>query len=108
MRSVILVIAVPPVFQFRSGRRITGFSGGTQYDSYYGSAPGDVVGFRFTVSQSVQVTVPWHLERRSDRRHRIPPQIGIWDASEVLLASVTVDATGTVVGAWIYEGIAQW
>ena len=106
MRSVILVIAVSACVSVSFGQAITGFSGGTQYDSYYGSAPGDVVGFRFTVSQSVQVTDLgiWNADQTGGIES--PHQIGIWDASEVLLASVTVDATGTVVGAWIYESIA--
>lgn len=106
MRTVIHAIIVAALASAAFGQAITGFTGGTQYDSYYGTAPGDVVGWRFTVSQSVAVTDLgiWNADQTGGIES--PHQIGIWDASQALLASVTVDATGTVVGAWIYESIA--
>jgi hypothetical protein len=97
----VLLICAPVAF----GQAVTGFSGGSQYDSYYGSAAGDVVGWRFTVAQEMEVTDlgVWNNDQTGglESSH----ETGIWNSSQTLLASVVVDNTGTVVGDWIYEAI---
>ena len=107
MRYLILSVAlicVPAAF----GQAIIDFSGGAEYDSYYGSAAGDVVGYRFTVSETIEVTDlgVWNMDTYGAGGVDSPHQVGIWDDTETLVADVTVDATGTVVGDWIYESIS--
>ncbi|HOC42155.1 MAG TPA: DUF4082 domain-containing protein [Thermoanaerobaculales bacterium] len=86
---------------------ITGFSGGTPYSSYYSpSVAGDVVGFRFTVSSPLQVFDLGVWNADSVGGLDTPHQVGIWDGSQMLIASVTVDpATGTPLGQWTYNAI---
>jgi len=97
--GVFLVLICVPVAW---GQAITGFSGGTEYDSYYGSAAGDVIGWRFTVVQTMEVSDLglWNADQTGgpDNAH----MVGIWDAAQTLLTSVEVNPTGTVVGDWIY------
>lgn len=100
----VLLIAVPAAF----GQAIIDFSGGTEYNSYYGSAAGDVVGYRFTVAETIEVTDlgVWNMDSYGAGGVDNPHPVGIWDDTETLIADVTVDATGTVVGDWIYESIS--
>lgn len=97
------LVCVPAAF----GQAITGFTGGNQFDSYYGSAAGDVVGYQFTVSEQMQVTDLgiWNMDTFGVGGIDNPHEVGIWDGSQNLLGSVVVDNTGTVVGDWIYESI---
>jgi Domain of unknown function (DUF4082) len=85
---------------------ITGLSGGSAFDSYYGGLiAGDVVGFRFTSDVDQYVTDLGVLDAADgiiDSAH----MVGLWDAGGSLLASVEVDGTGTVLNGWYYEAIA--
>ena len=84
---------------------VTTFSGGTQYAIYYGSSTRDVVGYRFTVSSPLSVSDlgVWNADTDGLTSAH---QVGIWDSSQTLIASVTVDpATGTPVGQWTYASI---
>ena len=104
---VVLILATTPLAWGQAA--VTGFSGGSQFDSYYGSTVGDVVGWRFTVTDSVHVTDlgVWNADTNAAGAGlTIAHDVGIWDAQAVLLAQVLVDpATGTVVGDWTYESI---
>lgn len=102
LMCVIIVLVCAPVVW---GQAIISFTGGTEYDSYYGSAAGDVVGWRFTVAQQTWVLDlgVWNADQTGGVD--IPHAVGIWDESQVLLDSVMVGPTGTVVGDWIYESV---
>ena len=81
-------------------------TGGSQFGSYYGGNPGDVVGFRFTADVDMTVTDlgVWYDLGALDSPH----QVGIWrDSDEALLAEATVDATGTLIGEWYYAPLAS-
>ncbi|MBD3278232.1 MAG: hypothetical protein GF388_08030 [Candidatus Aegiribacteria sp.] len=100
----VLLITVPVAL----GQAITGFSGGTEYNSYYSSAAGDVVGFRFTVSEELEVSElgVWNNDTAGGGAGLSSShEVGIWDDTETLLTSVTVDVTGTVIGDWTYASI---
>lgn len=100
---VIMVLICAPVVW--GGQGISWFLGGTEYDAYYMSAAGDVVGWRFTVSVQLEISDlgVWNNDQTGGIES--PHQVGIWDGSHTLVASVTVDGTGTVVGDWIYASI---
>ena len=105
MRVVMCLVMVLVCAPVALGQAVTGFSGGTEYDSYYGSSAGDVVGWRFTVAVGIEVTDlgVWNADQTGGVES--PHEVGIWDGSEALLTSVIVDGTGTVVGDWIYASI---
>lgn len=125
-RAVFCVLILVFVAPAAMGQAITGFSGGTEYDTYYGSVAGDVVGYRFEVTAPLEVAMlgVWNADSTdattflqevdalgvvaSDATDALtsPHQVGIWDAGQNLIASVTVDpATGTVIGDWTYAAI---
>lgn len=87
------------------GQAITDFTGGSEYDSYYGSVAGDVIGWRFSVSEEVQITDlgVWNVDQTGGIES--PHIVGVWDGSQALMDSVTVDGSGTVVGDWIYASV---
>ncbi|MCK5379776.1 MAG: DUF4082 domain-containing protein [Acidobacteria bacterium] len=105
MRAFICVVTILVCAPVAWGQAITGFVGGSEYDSYYGSVGGDVIGWRFTVNASLEISDlgVWNADQTGgiESTH----QVGIWDGSQTLVASVTVDGTGTVVGDWIYAAI---
>jgi hypothetical protein len=100
---VLFLMAVAPAVM---GQGITGFTGGSLYGSYYGSlAPGDVIGFRFTVSAPYTVA-SLGVYNADTNGLTSSHQVGIWDGAQTLIASVTVDpATGTPIGNWTYASI---
>ncbi|MBN2588203.1 MAG: DUF4082 domain-containing protein [Candidatus Fermentibacteraceae bacterium] len=100
--GIMLLVCAPVAL----GQAIIGFAGGSQYDSYYGSASGDVIGWRFTVNDDLYVTDlgVWNADQTGGIES--PHQVGIWDGSQNLVTSATVDAGGTVVGDWIYASVA--
>ena len=100
---LVILMAVAPVAM---GQAITSFVGGTEYDSYYGSASGDVVGYRFTVSAPLEIAMLGVHVDTTTPGIQSPHQVGIWDGSQALLRSTTVDGTGTVIGDWMYAPIS--
>lgn len=106
MRVVLCVVMVLACVPAAWGQAITGFTGGSEYASYYGSVGGDVIGWRFTVSAPMVITQlgVWNADQTGAIES--PHQVGIWDSSQTLLTSGTVDATGTVAGDWIYTAVA--
>lgn len=105
MRVVLCLIIVLVCAPVAWGQAVTGFSGGTEYDSYYGSSNGDVVGWRFSVAVELEISDlgVWNADQTGGVES--PHEVGIWDGSQALITSVTVDAGGTVVGDWIYASI---
>lgn len=105
MRTLIFLLIVTVFASITFGQAITGFSGGTEYATYYGSATGDVIGWRFTVADDILITDlgVWNMDSAGGlvSAHAV----GVWDASEALVTFATVDATGTVVGDWIYASV---
>ncbi|HSL16655.1 MAG TPA: DUF4082 domain-containing protein [Methylomirabilota bacterium] len=110
MRTAVGVVVLLMVAPVAFGQAVTGFTGGTQYPLYHGGSTGDVVGFRFTVSAPLEVDQlgVWNADTAAGGAGLTTShQVGIWDASQALLASATVDpATGTVIGQWTYAAIA--
>ncbi len=102
--GIALVVAVAAV-PCAMGQAITGYAGGTEYGSYYGTLPGDVVGYRFTVANSVQVSDLGVWNQDTNGGLSASHQVGIWDGSQTLIASTTVTTSGTVNGAWTYASI---
>lgn len=91
---------------------ITGFSGGSQFDSFFGgSIAGDTVGWRFTVNSDIIVTDlgVWNADTQlgfegltSDH------QVGIWDlVSGALLVSGTAGPGGAAVGDYTYTSVTD-
>lgn len=100
--GVVILMAIAPTAMAQA---ITGFSGGGQYASYYGSTVGDVVGYRFEVTDPVEVEMVgvWNADTNGLGSVH---QVGIWNASQSLIISVPVDpTTGTVMGDWTYAPI---
>ncbi len=105
MRVVMCVVMMVVCAPMAWGQAVTGFVGGNEYDSYYGSVGGDVVGWRFTVTTALNISDlgVWNADQTGalESSH----QVGVWDESQALMASVTVESSGTVVGDWIYASI---
>ena len=105
MRIVICVVMVLVCVPVAWGQAILYFAGGTEHDSYYGSASGDVIGWQFTVDEQLEIydLGVWNGDQTGgiESSH----QVGLWDGSQTLISSVSVDSTGTVVGHWIYANI---
>ena len=102
--GVILVVGASGAW----AQAITGFTGGSQYNLYWGGSTGDVVGYRFTVSSPLSVSElgVWNADTAAGGAGMTSPhEVGIWDSSQTLVASVTVSPGGTVVGDWIYASI---
>jgi hypothetical protein len=88
------------------GQAITSFVGGSQFGIYHGGSTGDVIGWRFEVTAPLEVAMlgVWNADNTGglDSTH----QVGIWDAAQALVTSVTVDpGTGTVIGDWTYAAV---
>jgi hypothetical protein len=86
---------------------LTGFDGGTQYNSYYGGVIGDVLGFRFSVNEPIEVYQlgVWNADSSLGGEEGLssPHRVGLWNSSGDLMTSTTVfPATGTKVGDWTY------
>ena len=110
MRKVTLVVLILLVGATGAwAQAVTGFTGGTEYSSYYGgTVAGDVVGYRFTVSSPLSVTElgVWNADTAAGGAGMTSShETGIWDSSQTLLASVTVIPGGPVVGNWVYATI---
>lgn len=87
------------------GQAITGYSGGSEYNLYYGTSTGDAIGYRFTVTEAISATSlgVWNADQGGVMDS--PHEVGLWDDTQALLTSVTVTTAGTVVGDFIYAEI---
>ncbi len=119
--TALLVVSVAGVAHAQSPA-ITSFSGGTEFVIFYGGSTGDVVGYRFTVSSPLTVDSlgAWNADTTTPLTSEDNPgagtttqnpvldsshQVGIWDDTQTLLASVTVTPTSPTNGDWRYESI---
>ena len=91
-----------------ASQAIESFSGGSTFASFYGGTAADVVGFRFTMNspQSVQSLGVWNGDATGVGGLDSDHQVGIWDDSQTLIASVTVTPASPVTGDFRYEPIA--
>ena len=105
MRKLLIAALLLAVAPAAWGQAIIGFTGGSQFDSYYGSAAGDVVGYRFEVFDLLEVSDLGVWNADSSGGLSTDHEVGIWDSSQTLLAQVIVGPTGTPVGDWTYEPI---
>ena len=104
MRQAAICVCIIGMAAVASGQAITGFTGGSLFGSYYGDPPGDVVGYRFTVSSPLEVSDlgVWNADTDGLTSSH---QVGIWDSGQNLLVSATPGPGGTVVGDWTYAAI---
>jgi hypothetical protein len=102
----LIIVACAPAAM---GQGITSFSGGSTWPIYYGESTGDVIGFRFEVGAPLEIAMlgVWNADTSSGGAGLTSTHmVGIWDASQNLVTSVTVDpSTGTVIGDWTYQSI---
>jgi hypothetical protein len=85
---------------------ILSFTGGSTFDSYYGSnqATPDVVGFRFSVNQELTVNRLGVYSPGADLG--ASHQVGIWRLSDsALLSSATVAPGSTQIGSFRYASV---
>jgi hypothetical protein len=108
-RTVFCLLVLMAVAPAAMGQAVTGFTGGNQYNVYYTGTTGDTIGFRFEVTAPLEVAMlgVWNEDTAAGGAGLTTPhQVGIWDASQALVTSATVDpATGTVIGGWIYAAV---
>ena len=107
MKHVLGLAIIAGASSVASGQAITGFTGGSQFFSYYTpTTAGDVVGYRFEVTEEITVTDlgVWNADNTGGLTAE--HEIGIWDSSENLLAQGRVLLSGQVVGDWTYVSIA--
>ncbi|MBU0640097.1 MAG: DUF4082 domain-containing protein [Planctomycetes bacterium] len=109
MRKLIVscvVFALCAVAANAQDAAILGFTGGTEYSSYYSVEPGDTIGWTFMVNDPIVVTDLGHwidTHNGMDNAH----DVGIWDMSQNLLASVVVDPnTAYEYNGWMYQAIS--
>jgi len=83
---------------------VTGFSGGTPFQSYSGFP--DTVGFRFTPKVAISITALGMFDA-SAYSHPLTQShsVGLWDASGNLLASATVTTSDPEVSNFYYDAI---
>lgn len=109
MRIVLSIAAVGCLAGMATAQPVvTSFSGGSAFDSYYGTpAPcGDVVGFRFTSDVDQMVTDLGCLNADSSGQMDSPHQVGLWrNSDQALLAQATVTPSSPLVGQWRYEPV---
>ena len=104
---VALICAGTASVAMAQGAAVTDFTGGSPFGIYYGASTGDVVGFRFTADVDMLVTDLGVLLDPGDGVLDSAHMVGIWRNSDMsLLASTSVDATGTLMNGFLYESIA--
>lgn len=87
---------------------VSGYTGGSQFGSYYGSAAGDVVGFAFTADIDLTVTDFGILNDPDDGVLDSAHMVGLWDAvTETLLGSLSVDSSGTLIDGFYYASLGS-
>lgn len=86
---------------------ISDITGGTEYDSYYGSTPGDVIGFAFTADVDLTATA-LGVWIGSDGVLNSSHQVGLWDLnSQSLLGSVVVDNSDLLLDSFRYADLSS-
>lgn len=87
---------------------IESFSGGSEFQIFYGGSSGDVVGFRFTMNsaQAVQSLGVWNGDTLGGGGLDNAHQVGIWDDTQTLIASATVTPSSPITGDFRYESVS--
>jgi hypothetical protein len=112
-KTMIAALVLAAGASMASAQAITGFTGGSQFDSYYGGLfAGDVVGWGFDVVGGVDIIVTdlgvWNQDTQLGSEGLTSDhQVGIWDLSGNLLTSTVAGPGGTVVGDWTYASTAN-
>jgi hypothetical protein len=104
---LVLALGLSAALALADGPAVRDFSGGTEYESYYGSTVyGDVVGWDFTPQKAIVVT---HLGYYTDPNHgglEQPKDVGIWDtATQALLLKDTVSNADPITGKFHYHPV---
>ena len=83
---------------------VESFTGGSLFASFYAGTTGDVIGYRFSVSENVMVSDlgVWIDDDDLQSSH----MVGIWDQSQSLLVSATVQPSDRAVGEWRYASVS--
>jgi hypothetical protein len=91
MQKIVCALAIAGVSSVATAQMagIMDFSGGTAFDSYYGSLEGDVIGWTFEVNENIIVTDlgMWIDDGGMQSIH----EVGIWDINGNLLVDTVVD-----------------
>lgn len=119
---VVFAAALVLTAQPASAQAIESFSGGSAFQCFYGDTTGDVIGWRFTVSEPLLVDSlgVWDddpitsqgAEARGGGSEPASPsldsshQVGIWDDSQSLVVSTTVTPGSPLQDDFRYESVA--
>jgi len=112
MKRSLALVALAGAASIASAQAVTGFSGGSQFGSFFGGAvAGDTVGWQFSVNEDIFVTDlgVWNQDTQlgnegltSDHR------IGIWNLDTgALLVEGVAGPGGNVVGDWTYAAVSM-
>lgn len=112
MHRTFAIVALAGVASLASAQAVNGFTGGSQFTSFFGGAfAGDTVGWQFTVNEDVFVTDlgVWNQDTQlgaegltSDHR------IGIWNLDTgALMVEGVAGPNGDVMGDWTYTSVAN-
>ena len=110
MYRTFAIVALAGVSSLATAQAVTGFTGGSQFTSFFGGAiAGDTVGWQFTVNSDIFVTDlgVWNADTAlgnegltSDHR------IGIWDLTTgALMVDGSAGPGGAVSGEWTYSAV---
>lgn len=104
-------VAIAGAAGLANAQAITGFTGGSQFNIYYGASTGDVIGWRFTVNTDIFVTDlgVWNGDTQLGFEGLTSDHmVGIWNSDTgSLLISGTAGPGGTAVGAFTYTSVAD-
>lgn len=108
MKCAVLAVLAAGASVAVAGPAITSVSGGSAFGGFYGGALDDVVGFRFTADVDMFVTDLGIVNDLADGVLDARHTIGLWrNSDQALLASVTVDSSGTLISNFYYESIGS-
>lgn len=106
MRVALCLVMVLACVPMAWGQAITGFVGGTEYDIFHQNTSGDVVGYRFTVSEVLSATHlgVWNNDAAGTPNAGLTKSmlVGVWNGSGSLISYILVTPAGMAVGDWIY------
>lgn len=110
--TMFALLAVAGASAVANAQAVQGFTGGSQFGSYYGGlVADDVIGWRFTVNEDVFVTGlgVWNQDTQAGLEGLTSDhQVGIWDLNTgSLLVTAVAGPSGTAVGAWTYTDVAD-
>lgn len=110
--TMFALLAVAGASAVANAQAVQGFTGGSQFGSYYGGLiADDVIGWRFTVNEDVFVTDlgVWNQDTQVGLEGLTSDhQVGIWDLDTgTLLVSGVAGPSGTAIGAFTYTDVAD-